>query len=188
MANREDLCKTCQEKNLDTSVRGTCHAASHVHSTQLPSTHNPWTDGPSLTLCSGCAEQFQMCAWCWGPLKGHSPVTVPTDNQFVLADAKVNGKHIPGMYVGEQVLVKLTIDRFSGKTWKVSSTSRGVYLDTSRMITEGGRWGQYATLELYFDLDESDPKAFIELKETSDHPWFSVPNPQTWKVTVEVKR
>ena len=186
MAKEHKLCLTCREKTPDTSVRGTCQAASHMRATQLPDDHDPWTASPNLTLCNGCADRFKMCAWCWGPLDGHSPVTVPTEKRFTIADANMNGKHITGMHVGEQVLVKLTVDRFSAKTWKIADYSYGVRLAASRMITDGGQWGQYAKLELYFDLDEKDPKAFIELVEGSDHRWFSVPNPQTWKVTIGV--
>ena len=181
------LCKTCQEKDPDTTVRGSCQASSHVRATQLPNGHNPWTDSPNFTLCDACAEHFQFCAWCWGPLHGHSPVTVPTDKTFVRANAQDNGKTIPGMYVGEQVLVEMTVDRFSGKTWDVKSTSSGVRLAAYRMITEGGQWAQYGKHEMYFDLSRSDPKAFIELEEVAEHQWVNVTNPQTWKVIVEVK-
>lgn len=178
------ICKTCQEKKPDTSVRGSCQASSHVRATQLPNGHTPWTDSPNFSLCDACAEQFQLCAWCWGPLNGHSPVTVPTEKTFVRVNAQDNGKTIPGMYVGEQVLVEMTVDQFSGKTWKVKSTSSGVRLAAHRMITEGG---QYGKLEMYFDLTRADPRAIIELVEVAEHHWVHVSNPQTWKVTVEVK-
>ncbi len=180
------LCASCQEKKPDTSVRGTCQAGSHVQQSQLPSGHLPWTDSLNFTLCDTCAEHFSFCAWCWGPLHGHPQVTVPTDKQFLRVFEQDNGSHQTGMYVGEQVLVQFTIDRFSGMTWDVLDLSNGVRHVASRMVTEGG--GQYATLEMYFDLNKSDPDATIELEQVSSSRWASVSNPKTFKVTVEVKQ
>ena len=42
-------------------------------------------------------------------------------------------------------------------------------------------------LELYFDLTVPDAKGYIELVEDASRSWISIPNPKTWKVTVEVK-
>jgi len=88
------------------------------------------------------------------------------------------------MYVGEQILVKLTIDLYSGVSWRARSLSRGVRLGSQRIITEGG---QYGWLEMYFDLNEVDSKAAIVLEQEASRSWVSLKNPKTWGITVEVK-
>lgn len=181
------LCESCKDKDPDFTVRGTCQAPSFTRQQNLPKGHRTWTDSPNFVLCESCADHFQFCQWCSGPIDGYTPVTVPTDKRFVVTVQGENGRHIKGMDVGEQILCKMTIDRYSGKVWDVKDTSYGVRLVTARMVTDGSYWSQYATLELYFDLNKKDPNAFIELEEVSDYYWYAVSNPQTWKVTAEVR-
>lgn len=186
------LCSECQKKQADLSVRGSCLAGTHVASTQLPKGHVPWTESPNFTLCDTCADHFQLCAWCWGPLNGSGRVTVPTNRTFCRQFDNNNGNHVEGMFVGEQILAQLTVDLFSGKSWRVRSTSPGIRLAVQRLVVDsssGGGFGgaRYGYLELYFDLTVPDAKGYIELVEDASRSWISIPNPKTWKVTVEVK-
>lgn len=189
------LCSCCKEKKPDTSVRGTCLAASHIQQANLPREHLPWTDSPNVTLCNACGDHFGFCVWCWGPINGHGHISVPTDKSFVRTFEKENGLHIEGMDVGEQILAQFSIDRFMGQTWKVKELSCGIRLATTRMVQEDGghdRWwwygSRYAWLEFYFDLERSNPSAHIELVEDSVHHWRPISKPKIWRVTVEVRR
>jgi len=132
------LCPHCKEKKPDTSVRGTCQAASHIAQANLPRNHVPWTESPNFTLCDACGDHFGFCVWCWGPINGHGRITVPTDKTFVRAFEKEHGLHIEGMNVGEQVLAQFAIDRFMGQTWEVKDLSCGVRLAATRMVQDGG--------------------------------------------------
>lgn len=178
------LCHECQQKKADTSVRGTCMAPSYVKAGNLPQGHFPWTESPNFTLCDACADHFGRCAWCGGSLSGWNSSLLPTNKRFCQQFDNDNGGHIEGMYVGEQILVKLTIDLYSGVSWRARSLSRGVRLSNQRIITEGG---QYGWLEMYFDLNEVDSKAAIVLEQEASRSWVSLKNPKTWGVTVEVK-
>lgn len=187
MANK--LCQSCQKKQFDNSVRGTCLAPNKVPQANLPQGHQPWTDSPSFTLCEPCADKFGLCQACWGPLTGFSGFTVPTDKQFCRQFSNDNGNHVEGMYIGEQILAQLPVDMFSGKSWQVVKLSPGVRFHGQRIVTDGGQFGEQ---ELYFDLTAADVKAVIELQEAysrSNYYWYPPPatNNSTWKVTVEVK-
>jgi hypothetical protein len=180
------LCAGCKDKKPDTSVRGTCTAPSATP--VLPPTHMPWTESPNLGLCDGCAEHFQLCAWCLGPIDGWGVISVPTNKQFCVQSAQNDGGHVAGMYVGEQILAKMVVDLFSGKQWRLKSASPGVRLAHQRLVAAGG---QYAWQELYIDLDRANPKAEIELEEAYAGRWWGPPQTgsnTTWKITVEVKQ
>jgi len=178
------LCSSCQDRKPDTTVRGTCQAPSLLRGQPLPDKHQPWTDSPNFSLCDPCCEHFSRCAWCLGPL-GYSYRVVPTDKQFCVQFEKDNGNHVEGMYVGEQILVKLVVDAFSRTNWRPRYLSYGVRLATARFVFSGGRYGW---LELYFDLDEADPKAEIKLIEASTYGWWQpATTPKEWAITVEVK-
>lgn len=182
------LCPTCQKKKPDVSVRGSCQAPSYAPRNSIPQNHNPWTESPNFSLCDACAEQYKLCAWCWGPLDGGGGVLVPTDKQFTFVFEHQNGMHVEGMDVGEQILAELRIDVFSGITWKVKRLSRGVRFAFERVERDGG---QFAAQQMYFDLDQADPKAVIELEQTIRSYWWWTPtltNPKTWSITVEVRR
>lgn len=181
------LCSECQKKQPDLSVRGSCLAGTHVASAQLPKGHVPWTDSPNFTLCDTCADHFQLCAWCWGPINGAGRVTVPTNKTFCRQKDTHNGNHVEGMFVGEQILAELTVDMFSGKSWRVKSYSSGVRLVTQRLVVDSSGGGRFGTLELYFDLTQPDANAYIELVEDASRSWVTIANPKTWKITVEVK-
>src|SRR5688572_25381942 len=114
------LCQTCQQKQFDNSFRGTCLAPNNVPQANLPQGHQPWTESPSFTLCGTCAEKFNLCQACWGPLNGWYGFTVPTDKQFCRQFSQNNGEHVEGMYIGEQILAQLPVDMFSGKQWMVA--------------------------------------------------------------------
>lgn len=185
------LCQDCAKKQPDLSVRGSCLAATHVPQGNLPKTHVPWTESPNFTLCESCADHFELCAWCWGPINGMGRVTVPTSQTFCRQFDKDSGNHVEGMYVGEQILAQLTVDLFSGVSWRVKSLSSGVRLATQRLVVDssggGGGGARFGFLELYFDLTKTDAHASIELVQEASRYWVSLANPKTWKVTVEVK-
>lgn len=178
------LCRDCQQKKPDTSVRGTCMAPSFVASAALPQGHFPWTESANFSLCEACSEHFDRCSWCGGPLSGYGQNLLPTTKRFCQQSDQDSGGHVEGMYVGEQILARLTVDLYSGISWRVKSLSRGVRLGAQRVITEGG---QYGFLELYFDLNEVDSKATILLEQEASRWWVSLPNPKQWGITVEVK-
>lgn len=175
------LCRECQDKKPDTSVRGSCQAVSYIPNAQLPPKHQPWTDSANISLCEACADHYNICSWCWGPLDGGPRVTVPTDKKFCRAFEQDNGNHIEGMYVGEQIVAQLSVDIFSGLTWQPKRLSPGVRHVASRMVPQG----QQAILEMYFDLNRADAKAEIELEEVASR-WWVTPSGKTWKVTVEI--
>lgn len=177
------LCQECQGKKPDTSVRGTCMAPNYVQQSNLPQGHVPWTESPNFNLCDTCAEHFGRCAWCGGPLDGYGYSMLPTTKQFCKQFDSDNGNHVEGMYVGEQICAQFIIDVYSGIGWRVKSTSRNCRLAGQRQISDGG---QYAWVEMYFDLNEAG-QAHIELEQASTRSWVSLPNPKTWKITVEVK-
>jgi hypothetical protein len=152
------LCSGCKDKKADLTVRGTCTAPTAT--SQLPPGHYPWTDSPNYCLCDACAEHFNLCAWCLGRLDGFGGQMVPTDKQFCVQGADDNGRHVEGMFVGEQILAKMVVDLFSGKQWRIKRTSYGVRLAAERFVAAGGR---YAWQELYIDLDKANPKAEIVL-------------------------
>ncbi len=182
MAN---LCNSCQERKPDTSVRGTCQSPSLLRTAPTPDNHKPWTDSPNFILCDPCAEYFSRCAWCMGPINGYGVRIVPSDKQFCTQFDKDNGNHIEGMYVGEQILVKMVVDAFSGSLWRPRYLSYGVRLAHVRTVFNGGRYGW---LELYFDLNEADPKAEIRLIDAPVYRWYQpATTPNEWAITVEVK-
>jgi hypothetical protein len=178
------ICQECQNGKPDTSMRGSCQAPNHVATVSLPPGHVPWTDSFQFSLCDECAEHFGQCAWCRGSLYGVAPQLVPTRKRFCQQFDEDSGSHVEGMNVGEQIMVKLTIDLYSGISWGVKSASPGVFLGSQRTITEGGQFG---FLELYFDLSRVDPTAKIELVQVATRSWVMLKNPQTWQVTVEVQ-
>ena len=178
------LCSECSQKKADQSVRGTCGAPNYVKAGGLPQGHFPWTESPNFTLCDACADHFGRCAWCGGSLTGWNYSLLPTTKRFCQQDDKSNGGHVEGMYVGEQILVRLTVDLYSGVSWRVRSLSRGVQLANQRIVTEGG---QYGYLEMYFDLGVVDSKAAIVLEQEASRSWVSLKNAATWGITVEVK-
>jgi hypothetical protein len=159
-------------------------APSFVKAANLPQGHFPWTASPNFTLCDSCADHFGRCAWCGGSLTGSNFSMLPTTKRFCQTFDQDAGKHVEGMYVGEQILVKLTVDLYSGVSWRVKQLTRGVRLANSRLITEGG---QYGWLEMYFDLNEVDSKAGILLEQEASRSWVSLKNPKIWGITVEVK-
>ncbi|MBX9691317.1 MAG: hypothetical protein K2Z81_02965 [Cyanobacteria bacterium] len=176
------LCNACQDRKPDTSVRGTCQAPSQGQ--PLPDDHKPWTDSPNFSLCDPCADHFKRCAWCRAPLHNTYRL-VPTDKQFCVQFAENNGNHVDGMYVGEQVLVRLVVDSYSRTAWRPKYLSYGVRLSYARFVFDGGQFGW---LELYFDLNEADPKAEIQLIEAPAYSWWQpVTTPNEWAITVEVK-
>jgi hypothetical protein len=180
------LCKGCQEKKADLSVRGSCQTPNILPPGHpLPDKHTPWTDSINFSLCDACAEKFEVCAWCWGPLDGTGQTMVPTDKPFCRQFLDNNGNHVEGMFVGEQILAQLAIDLFARKNWVVKRLSTGVKFNEkcSRLVRTGG---QYAWLELYFDLNLVNSKAEIELEEVQGSGWSSKKTGNTWKITVEV--
>jgi hypothetical protein len=176
------LCPECKDKPIDTSVAGRCQTPS-VH---IPTGHQPWTDGMSLTMCDACCEKFERCARCNGPLTGGGGVVVPTEKQFVRINGKENGRHITGMYIGEQILIEQYVDVYSGMTWRVKKLSSGVRLYGRREIAVPGNW-RMQKLELYFDLTDADPKAVIELEESANSRWASGSG-STFGCTAQVER
>ncbi len=115
------LCSECAQKKPDQSVRGTCGAPNYVKAGGLPQGHFPWTESPNFTLCDACADHFGRCAWCGGSLTGWNYSLLPTTKRFCQQDDKSSGGHVEGMYVGEQILVRLTVDLYSGVSWRVRS-------------------------------------------------------------------
>jgi hypothetical protein len=182
------LCNGCKNKAFDQSVRGTCQAVNMLPAANLPDGHMPWTDGPKLILCDACCDHFKQCAMCFGPIDGYGRNFTPTDKQFVRVFPNQNGIHITGMNIGEQVLCQMQVDLYTGMGWVPSAWSNGIRLAQSRLVVDGGRYG---TLELYFDLEEANPKALIVLQEGYIFQrWWSpsIPNPKGWMCTVEIRR
>lgn len=183
------LCPTCQQKPTPPGTyRGQCLP-------KVSQNCKAWTDDYALTICDPCAEEMGRCAWCWGPLNGSwgAPV-VPTEKQFVRAFDRDNGIHIEGMDVGEQVLVQLVVDVYSGRTWRVKRTSREIRFHGYRTVRDPHNW-RLATLELYFDLNDATEKGEIVLEDAPDQSrwWWWGPPPSTgkqkeWRCTVEVRR
>lgn len=179
-----NLCHQCQKNKPDTTMRGSCQAPNYVAQSNLPSDHIPWTESFEFSLCEFCSEHFGQCSWCRGALYGESLEMVPSKKRFCLQENSDNGSHVEGMNVGEQILVKLTIDLYSGLSWGPKSLSNGVQLDCMRLVTDGG---QYGFLEMYFDLTLVDPLAKIELQQFASRNWVNLQNPQTWSITVDVQ-
>jgi hypothetical protein len=162
------LCPECKDKPLDTSVAGRCGTPA----THVPTGHLPWTEGMSLTMCDACCDKFDRCARCNGPLSGGGGIVVPTEKQFVRVNEKENGRHVTGMYIGEQILFEAYVDVYSGMTWRTQSLSPGVRLYGRREVAVPGNW-RMVKLELYFDLTEADPKAYIDLVLAANSRWAS---------------
>lgn len=184
------LCPTCAQKPQPPGTyRGSCNANASQNC-------KAWTDDFVLTLCDPCAEQLGRCAWCWGPLDGgYGDAVVPTTKQFVrVFHPHDNGKHVPGMNVGEQVLAQFVVDLYSGNTWRLnrSASSREVSYYGFRLIRDPQNWRQ-ATLELYVDLDAPCEKAKLVFEEAADsggYRWWSPPPPsgKPFELTVEIRR
>ncbi len=180
------LCKVCQEKKPDRTVRGTCQSPNYVPQDKLPRGHTPWTDSPNFSLCDACEEEFSLCAWCFGPLSGRTSITVPTNKDFCRQFEADNGNYVKGMYVGEQILVQMIVDLHAGIAWKVKSTSSGVKLAAMRPVTDGGQFGWQ---ELYFDLNKAGQDVHIELEEVQSSWWGNTSSTgKTWRITIEVKQ
>lgn len=179
------LCPTCKQKPQPPGTyRGTCHG-------KVSTDCKAWTEDFAFTLCEPCAEQLERCAWCLGPINGGWGVDVPTTKQFVRKFQNDNGSHTPGMEVGEQVLVQLMVDMYSGYTWQLnrSKSSREVSLYGFRLIRDPQNYRQ-GTLELYIDLNGAAEKAKIFLDETASGSrwWTPPPTGKTWECTVEISR
>ncbi len=182
----DKLCLRCAGKPFDKTVRGTC-STPNLPNVPLPQGHAPWTESPSFILCDACSEKFKLCVACQAPLDGGYGFTVPTDKQFCIQEEKDAGNHVEDMNIGEQILARLMVDLYSGKTWQVLRLSPGVKLFGGRVVTDGGRYG---TQEIYLDLTQADAKAVIELTEAYRYGgWYAPPSTgnKTWKITVEVK-
>lgn len=176
------LCPTCQKKTQPPLThRGTCHA-------QASSDCKAWTEDFAFTLCQPCSDHLQQCAWCLGPIDGGQGVEVPTNKNFTRVFQKDAGLHVTGMNVGEQVLLQLTIDLYSGYTWQLNrrKSSSEVYLYASRVIRDPQNWRQ-GTLEMYVDLNTTCEKAAIVFEEVPSSRW-SAPSSKTWECTVEIRR
>lgn len=173
------LCPECEKKPADRSVAGRCQTPT----TLVPTGHQPYTDSPSFTMCDACCEQFERCGRCNGPLKGGGGSVVPTDKQFVRVTE--DGRHVKGMFIGEQILIEKYVDVYSGMTWHVKKVSKGVRLYGKREVQVPGNW-RYVKLELYFDLTEADAQASIELVEEANSRWASGSG-ATFSCTAEVR-
>jgi hypothetical protein len=183
------LCPTCQQKPQPPGTyRGQCNA-------QASPNCKAWTEDFVITLCDPCAEELGRCAWCWGPLDGGRGVEVPTTKQFVRAFVRDSGKHFSGMEVGEQVLIELQIDLYSGYTWRLNrrESSPEVSFYGYRIIRDPQDW-RNAALEIYIDLNGANEQAKIVLEEVADSGrswWWGPPpasNNKPWQCTVEIRR
>jgi len=173
------LCPDCEKKPVDRSVAGRCGTPT----TLVPTGHQPYTDSPSFTMCDACCEKFERCARCNGPISGGGGVVVPTDKQFVRVTD--DGRHVKGMFIGEQIVIEKYVDVYSGMTWKIKNLSSGVFPYGRRETQVPGNW-RYQKLELYFDLTAADPKAIIELEEKANNRWATGTG-ATFMCTAEVK-
>jgi hypothetical protein len=114
----------------------------------------------------------------------------------VRAFVRDSGKHFSGMNVGEQVLVELQIDLYSGYTWRLNrqKSSPEVSFYGYRIIRDPQDW-RHAALEVYVDLNGANEEAKIVLEEVVDSGdrgwWWWTPPPSKnppWQCTVEIRR
>ena len=178
------LCPECKRKPQPPGLhRGQCQA-------KVSPECKAWTDDFVFTLCEPCGKHLELCVWCSGPIDGGSGAVVPTAKQFVRAFQNDSGKHITGMNVGEQVLVQLMVDLYSGYIWTYDrwASSSEVRLYGSRLIRDPQDW-RHATLELYIDLNVANEKAKIVVSESSVGSWWTPPpSSKKWECTVEIRR
>jgi hypothetical protein len=157
----------------------------------LPQNHIPYTDSPDYRLCDPCAEHFNLCARCLGPLSGYGLITVPTDKWHCVVGPGTNyenDSYVTHMFVGQQILALMSVDLFSRKVWKVKR------LVDTRLAFQRFVWagGQYAWQEMYFDLLRQTSNAEIEIEEGyNSWGWWMPPPPTGQKVptyhwTIEV--
>jgi hypothetical protein len=184
----EKLCPACQKKPPPANLyRGQCHA-------QACPDCKAWTTDFTLTMCDPCADFLGRCSWCLGPITGGLGADVPTTKQFCRRFADDKGSHVPGMNIGEQILVELRVDLYSPIVWMPYQTDPEISYYGYRTIRDPRDW-RHGTLEFYYDLNRVAEKARIILKEDLDPKfrswWWTPPapkNPRTWSCTVEIRR
>ena len=164
------LCPDCQKKPaLPNLYRGQCHAKA------CPDC-KAWTTDFALTMCDPCAEALGRCAWCLGPITGGLGATVPTTKQFCRRFPNDNGSHVPGMNVGEQILVEMRVDLYSWITWRPKFTDPEISYYGYRVLRDPRDW-RHGTIEFYFDLNRVAVYA-IGVDGTDEPPayWQSLEN------------
>ena len=181
------LCQACQSRPQPSGqYHGQCqgHASTNCKA---------WTEDFALVLCDQCAEELGRCAWCLGPLDGSwGAAVVPTTKQFVRRFETDSGSHVSDMKAGEQILVQLQVNLYSYVTWRVEKLDDAITFAGYRMIRDQQNF-QYATLEMYFDLNEAAERAEILLVEAPDYGryrgWTPPPpkNVKRWRCSAEIK-
>ena len=178
------LCKTCENLPLPTNVAGTCRK------------DNAQTAFFAYKLCSDCSEKLDQCERCEAPLNApSSPLVAPGSTVYtVTLNDQDNGKTLPGMHPGEEIIVVLEEDQYSQTEWGwVLNYSNTFRLKANNGFTPYPGQYQKGTRELIFEV-KGTGQFDLELEEkVRSYSWYSsnpapsttpAPNGKRWKCTV----
>jgi hypothetical protein len=181
------LCKTCENLPLPTNVAGACRSC----------TAN--TGYFAYKLCEDCSEDLDQCERCEAPLSAlASSINKPGPTAFRvnLTDAD-DGKTVPGMRPGEEIVVTLEEDQYSQTEWGPAFTYSSYFrLKANNGFTPYAGQYQKGTRELVFEVSTTGTND-LELEEkVRTYSWYSqsaspstvsAPNGKQWKCTVVSK-
>lgn len=180
------LCTNCTNLSLPTNVAGRCRKCSGL------------TEYFAYKLCSDCSEEQDQCERCEMPLTAlSSPLVTPGSAAYrvTLTDAD-DGKSVPGMKVGEEIVVTLEEDQYSQTEWGLKYHTAAAYmfkLKANNGFTPYQGQYQKGTRELVFEVIGTG-KGDLELEEkVRTYSWYRsiatpsttpAPNGKKWKCTV----